>query len=117
MAFGLFRALMPDRATHQRNAPTKDAVGGDVSVWSDVAANKRCAVWPTDSVPEMAAAFARRDIVTTHILCFEEDLGAKSADRFVVDGLYYVVAGVERFQNTGIKASPFYLVAANLRTV
>lgn len=120
MGINFLRALMQDRVTHQRNSPTVDDVGGDVASWSNVATGLRCAIWPVESVPNEAAVFARRDIVTSHILAFARNIGAKATDRFPHPdeaGLYYVVEGVEKYQNYGVLGHPIYLVAANLRTV
>lgn len=117
MALNLFRFLMPDRVTHQRNAPTADANGGDVAAWTNVATGLRCAIWPVESVPDEAAAFARRDIYVSHVLAFAADIGVKSQDRLVDGTTYYVVEAFENFRNTGVMPHPIYLVAANLRTV
>lgn len=117
MALNLLRALMPSRVTHQRNAPTADPNGGDVPAWSNVATGLRCAIWPVETVPDLAEIFARRDLVTSHILAFAADIGALSSDRLKDGTTYYVVEGVEDFDNAGVLPHPVYLVAANLRVV
>lgn len=117
MPLNLFRALMRERVTHQRNAPTKDANGGDVAAWATVATGLRCAIWPVQEVPELAQAFARRDILVSHIIAFASNLGAKASDRIVNGTDYYVVESVENYSNTGVMGHPVYCVGANLRTV
>jgi hypothetical protein len=117
MPFNPLRYLMPERVTHQRNAPTKDANGGDVANWSTVATGLRCAIWPVQEVPELAQAFARRDILVSHIMAFAADIGAKSSDRIVKGTDYYVVESVENYSNSRVMSQPVYCVGANLRTV
>jgi hypothetical protein len=117
MGLNLLRALMPERVTHQRNAPTKDANGGDVAAWTTVASGLRCAIWPVQEVPELAQAFQRRDILVSHVLAFSSNIGAKASDRLVNGTDYYVVEGVENYSNIGVLGHPVYCVGANLRTV
>jgi hypothetical protein len=110
---------MQERATHQRNRPTADAAGGAVAAWTTLADGIKCAFWPMDPASDIAKAFARRDIVVSHAICFDADIGAKSADRITLAGVsgYFVVEAFQDFRNEGIMSLPLYVVAANLRTV
>lgn len=117
MGLNTLRYLMQDRVTIQRNTPTKDANGGPVAAWTTRASNQRCAIWPVQEVPELAQAFARRDILVSHVIAFGSDVGAKANDRIVRGSDYYVVEAVENYRNDGVLGHPIYCVGANLRTV
>lgn len=117
MAYSLFRSLMQERVSHQRNAPTADANGGDVANFVNVATGLRCAIWPVQEMPEVKEAFDRRDIVVSHVLVFGTDIGVRASDRLVNGTDYYVVEDFERYRQTGVLPHPLYCVGANLRTV
>lgn len=114
MALRIFRQLLDKTLTHQRNAPTADPNGGEIPGFATVTSNVRCAVWPIES--NKAEDYARRDILVTHAVCADVDLGAKAEDIMLIGGDTYIVQGLEPYSNTGILSRPLYVMHCELRT-
>jgi hypothetical protein len=119
------RSRLGKRITHRHAATyTTDAGGGRTPNYTVVAANLPCSIWPLASDPKLSEAFSRMDIVTTHALCFDQDLGVKVNDLLItgdgtVDGAgdKYLVAGAIKFEDPTVANVTVYLVAADLRIV
>ncbi len=115
MAFrSIFRAMMKITGDHERNAPTTDANGGPVANFVVVNAGVKCSIWPLDT--QIASDYLRRDISVSHAVCCDVDLSARPADRINVDGVYYVVKGLEPYSNTALLTRPLYVMHCDRRT-
>ena len=122
MANRRLRALLDRVIQHQRpSSYTVDGGGGRTPVPATVNANEKAAIWPMSSVPELATAFDRRDIVVSHVVCCENDLAVKADDRITDDsesGVYYLVKDAMKFQNDKVmRNTTVYVIAADRRTV
>lgn len=86
------------RATHQRNVTTKDANGGDVAAWSTIASDVPVSVEGIDT--ELRNDYAQRRIVVTHGIITDSDIGVRAQDRLVINGVNYVVHGLDPAGNS-----------------
>lgn len=107
--------LLDKLVQHQRQTSAKDAIGGNASMWATQTANVRAAIWTAGS--SMVRGFQRRDIIGTHVIATDQDLSAKTSDRFIHGGSYYLVNGVEKFSNSGVSNETLFLHDVTLRTV
>lgn len=111
---GVFRMMMDTTGDHERNVPTTDANGGPVAAWVVVNAGVKFSIWPIDTA--IASDYLRRDINVTSAVCCDRDLAARPADRINVDGIYYVVKGLEPYSNTALLTRPLYVMHCDRRT-
>lgn len=111
-----FHAFLTDTATVSRNAPTKDASGGQSDVWTNIFTTIKCKVWNTGSTP-IDTAFLQRQFKGKFLIAFESNLALKPKDRILVSGSYYEVHQDADFSHSAISSITVYMADCSLRTV
>ena len=99
--------LLDKSVTFERGTPAKGELGGVSLSFSPAQSGVRAAIWPAPG--QVVNNYARRDITVDHQVITAVDLGAKLNDRFVLDGVYYVVVGVGSFGNGGVSRKQFFV--------
>ena len=117
MARSILRSILDKTVSHKRAVYTSDAGGGRTPNYSNVLATSvPASIWPMAANEAIANAFDRMDIVTTHAICTDRDLGVKADQDIIVHGTdIYKVAGAMKFENTLVANVTVYVVAADLR--
>ncbi len=115
MSRNILSMFLTSTAQHERATYTKDASGAAFATYALQNANVKCALWPADS--QTKNDYLRNDIVVTHKITTDLDLGAKAEDRLTINGKYYLVRGVENFQNNLIAGYPLYVMDVEERIV
>ncbi len=100
-------------ADHQRAANAQDAIGGNVPTWSTQTASVPVAVWPRNS--SILRDLGRQDIIGTHTIVTDRDIGASAKDRMLIGGNYYIVNGVQKFSNAFVGGETLYQIDTTLR--
>lgn len=90
--------LMNQRMTVQRLSSARDAAGGTVSSWSEIAENVRCRI--EDASAELKLQFASMVINVTHRI-FARYTDILAGDRIVAEGNYYRVHSIQSRRGIG----------------
>ena len=115
MSRNILSMFLNSTAQHERAAYTKDASGAAFATYASQTANVKCAIWPADS--QTKSDYLRNDIVVTHKIAADVDLGAKAEDRITIGSKYYLVRGIGDFQNNLIANFPLYVMDVEERIV
>ncbi len=109
---------MLDRTvTHKRPDYTADASGARTATYATQNSGVPASIAPMAADPISASAFDRMDIVTSHAIYTDSDIGVKAKDQ-IIDGTdVYEVKGAMKFENTMVANVTVYVVAADLRIV
>lgn len=111
----MLSSFLDQTATHERATSADDGSLGTDRTWSTQNAAVPVAVWPAGSAE--ARSFYRRDLIGSHVVAAASDLGAKAKDRLLINSVYYLVNGFEKYSNAGVSAEVVYLMDCSKRTV
>ena len=87
------RNLLPQRATLQRTAITKDASGGQVNAYADVAGFTGVPCSRQTAAADVQERYMQREMVVESTVYFGANIRARETDRLLVDGATLLVMG------------------------
>lgn len=90
--------LMNQQMAVQRLSSARDAAGGTISSWSEIAASVRCRI--EDASAELRLQFASMTINITHRI-FARHSDIVAGDRIVAEGNYYRAHSIQTRRGIG----------------
>jgi|ERR1051326_2703576 hypothetical protein len=88
----------------ERGVPGTDSSGGAIRSFATVS-DFKCAIAPAKAY--VIETYARRDIVVTHQVYSNDDIGAKATDRISIGSTKYIVVGYVFWANSKVSGETF----------